>query len=98
MKQIINDMLCDLQEEPNISKEAREFFEYFLKYPEELEKMNKLLVNGESTLKVSNILADFIEEVSETEAENILLSIYKVRTEEEFKEVSRLFKKRWSSM
>ena len=87
MKQITTDMIYDLLEEPNLSEEAREFFEYFLKYPEEMEKINNLIVNGKSILAVSNILADFIEEVSEAEAESILKSIYKARTEEEFKTV-----------
>ena len=41
-------------------------------------------------MDVSNIIADFIEEVSEAEAESILHSIYKARTEEESK--SRYFK------
>ncbi len=87
MKQITTDMIHDLLEEPNLPKEAREFYEHFLKHPEELEKINNLIVNGKSILAVSNIIADFIEEVSEAEAESILQSIYKARTEEEFKEV-----------
>jgi hypothetical protein len=81
------DMIHDLLEEPNLSKEAREFYEYFLKHPEETEKINKLLVNGKSIIAVSNIIADFIEEVSEVEAQSILQSIYKARTEEDFKTV-----------
>ena len=80
-------MIYDLLEEPNLSVEAKEFFAYFLKYPEELEKINNLLVNGKSILAVSNIIADFIEEVSEVEAQSILHSIYKARTEEDFKTV-----------
>ncbi len=87
MKQINTDMIHDLLKEPNLSKEAREFFEHFLKYPEELEKINKLLKDDESIMDVSNIIADFIEEVSEAEAESILQSIYKARTEEESKEI-----------
>ena len=87
MKRINTKMIYELLEEPNISEEAREFFEYFLKYPEEMEKINNLIVNGKSILAVSNIIADFIEEVSEAEAESILQSIYKARTEDEFKEV-----------
>ena len=88
MKPLITSlMIYDLLEEPNISEEAREFFEYFLKYPEEMDKINKLLINGKSILAVSNVIADFIEEVSEAEAQSILHSIYKARTEEEFKTV-----------
>ncbi len=32
-------MIHDILEEPNLSEEAREFFEHFLKYPEEFEKI-----------------------------------------------------------
>ncbi len=48
MKQINTDMIYELLEEPNLPKEAREFFKYFLKHPEELEKINNLIVNGKS--------------------------------------------------
>ncbi len=89
MRLIKTELIHEILEDPNLTKEAREFYEYFLKYPEETEKINKLLVNGKSILEVSNILADFIEEVSESEAESILQSIYKARTDEEFKEVFR---------
>ena len=94
MKQITTDMIHDLLEEQNLSKEAREFFEYFLKYPEEMEKINNLLINGKSILAVSNIIADFIEEVSEAEAESILQSLYKAKTEDESKKVLKAIQKK----
>jgi hypothetical protein len=39
-------MIHDLLEKPNLSEEAKEFFKYFLMHPEELEKINNLIVNG----------------------------------------------------
>ncbi len=89
MKQINTDMIYDLLEDPNLSEEAREFFEYFLKYAQELEKINKPLKDDDSIMDVSNIIADFIEEVGDAEAESILQSIYKAKTEDESKEVLR---------
>ena len=87
MRQINTSMIHDLLEEPSLSEEAREFYEHFLMYPEELEKINKLLKDDGSIIDVSNIIADFIEEVGEEEAESILQSIYKAKTEDESKDV-----------
>ncbi len=70
-------MIWDLLEEPNLSEEERTFFEYFLKYPE----------NGKSILAVGILIADFLEAVSEAEAESILQSLYKAKTEAESKKI-----------
>ena len=70
-------MIYDILEEPNLSEEAKAFFENFLKYPE----------NGKSIIAVGILIADFLEAVSEAEAENILQSLYKAKTEDESKKI-----------
>jgi hypothetical protein len=39
MKLIKTDLIYDLLEDPTLLEEAKEFYEHFLKYPEELEKI-----------------------------------------------------------
>jgi hypothetical protein len=73
MKQINTNMVYELLEESNLSKEAREFFEYFLKHP----------------VEVGMLMADFMEELGKEEGLKILKSICKARPEEEFQEVFR---------
>jgi hypothetical protein len=89
MKQINTNMVYELLEESNLSKEAREFFEYFLKHPVELEKTNKLIEDNEFIAEVGMLMADFMEELGKEEGLKILKSICKARPEEEFQEVFR---------
>ena len=77
MKQLHTDMIYDILEEPNLSEEAKAFFKTFLKYPE----------NGKSIIAVGILIADFLEAVSEAEAESILQSLYKAKTEDESEKV-----------